>query len=96
MDPFAALGLPSTATAAEVKAAYREAAQRLHPDKGGDGKEFAALCRAYKEAMQEAELPVPCIDCRGTGRREVVGGWSSTTVVCLVCSGSGQVPRGQE
>jgi hypothetical protein len=32
VDPFAILGLPSTATAAEVRAARRQLAKRLHPD----------------------------------------------------------------
>ena len=32
VDPFAVLGLPSTATAAEVRVARRRLAKRLHPD----------------------------------------------------------------
>lgn len=33
VDPYAALGLPHSATAAEVKRAYREMARKFHPDR---------------------------------------------------------------
>lgn len=42
------LGVSKDATADELKRAYREKATRLHPDKGGDAKEFAEVARAYE------------------------------------------------
>lgn len=53
-DPFAALGLPPTATAEEIKTAYRAAARRVHPDAGGDEAAFRELTRAADEAMTYA------------------------------------------
>jgi molecular chaperone DnaJ len=50
-DFYAALGVPSTATAAEVKRAYRKLARDLHPDKNpGDAKSearFKEVSHAY-------------------------------------------------
>lgn len=53
-DPFAVLGLPPTASPEEVKAAYRAAARRLHPDVGGDEESFRALTRAADAALDFA------------------------------------------
>lgn len=35
MDPYSILGLAQNASTREVTAAYREAAKRWHPDRGG-------------------------------------------------------------
>lgn len=57
-SPFEVLGLPPTATEAQVKAAYRTAARRLHPDTGGDAAAFrelaaaAALATSYASGKQ--------------------------------------------
>ena len=46
---LAALGLRPGYTNAELKAAYRKAAHRYHPDKaGGDGEKFKQISAAYK------------------------------------------------
>lgn len=45
--PYATLGLARDASPAAIKAAYRAAAKRLHPDAGGGAEAFAALGRAY-------------------------------------------------
>jgi hypothetical protein len=65
-NPFVVLGLSPTASPAEVKAAYRAAARRLHPDAGGDEASFRALRRARDEALAYASgtrpnpyLPTP-------------------------------------
>jgi curved DNA-binding protein CbpA len=47
---YARLGVASTATAAEIKAAFYERAKALHPDTGElqDGAAFQALAEAYE------------------------------------------------
>jgi len=42
------LGLEPGASTAEVKAAYREKARELHPDRGGDTKSFSRVNEAYR------------------------------------------------
>ena len=46
-DYYAALGVPKTATADEIKKAFRKLASQHHPDKGGDTKKFQAIQEAY-------------------------------------------------
>lgn len=41
------LGVPTDASAADIKSAYRRAAQQHHPDKGGDPRAFHSIQRAY-------------------------------------------------
>lgn len=42
------LGVGSDATPAEVRAAFREAAKRAHPDSGGDEQAFRQVAEAYR------------------------------------------------
>lgn len=60
-NPFAALGLPPTATPEQIKVAYRTAARKVHPDAGGSDAAFADLARAAQEATMYArgERPNP-------------------------------------
>ncbi len=46
------LGLSYPSSIAQVKAAYRHLAKRLHPDYGGDKEEFLALQAAYEQALR--------------------------------------------
>ena len=46
-DYYAALGVPKTATADEIKRAFRKLASQHHPDKGGDTQKFQAIQEAY-------------------------------------------------
>ena len=46
-DYYAALGVPKTATADEIKRAFRKLASQHHPDKGGDTVKFQAIQQAY-------------------------------------------------
>ena len=46
-DHYAALGVPRTATADEIKRAFRRLASQHHPDKGGDTQKFQAIQAAY-------------------------------------------------
>lgn len=48
MSLYDELGVGPQATKAEIKAAYKRAANKHHPDKGGDVKKFQELQLAYK------------------------------------------------
>lgn len=47
MNPYETLGIPPTASAEQIKSAYRRRAKETHPDKGNDGAEFALVAKAY-------------------------------------------------
>jgi len=47
-DHYATLGVPKTASADEIKRAYRKLASQHHPDKGGDVKKFQEIEQAYR------------------------------------------------
>src|SRR5688572_6591812 len=46
-DPYDVLGVPRTASIAEIRAAYRAAAKTAHPDAGGTPEGFARLNAAH-------------------------------------------------
>lgn len=46
-DYYATLGVAKTATADEIKRAFRKLASQHHPDKGGHTKKFQAIQEAY-------------------------------------------------
>lgn len=48
--PFSMLGLPPTASAPEIKRAFRRLALETHPDQGGDPAAFIRVRWAYEEA----------------------------------------------
>ena len=45
------LGVPTGASVADIKRAYRQRALALHPDRGGDADAFRALTRAYDKVL---------------------------------------------
>lgn len=47
MNPYETLGIPPSASLAQIKSAYRRRAMDTHPDRGNDGAEFALVARAY-------------------------------------------------
>jgi len=51
---FDALGLPRSASADEVTAAYRQQVKEAHPDHGGDEKSFRRIRKAYAMAKEHS------------------------------------------
>jgi DnaJ-class molecular chaperone len=88
------LGLIPTATVAEVKTVWRDLATTYHPDKpGGNSEVFDRYRKIYLRALAEAEAPLPCEPCQGTGSTRVVNGWVSINVICGACGGTGTISR---
>jgi len=54
-DHYATLGVPRTADASQIKAAYKKLALKNHPDKGGDPKRFQAIAAAYSVLSDAAK-----------------------------------------
>jgi len=48
LDPFKILGISLNATEEEVKKAYKKAAFKAHPDRGGSDQEMAKVNAAYE------------------------------------------------
>ncbi len=47
-----ALGLSLPCTERQVKNAYLQLAEQLHPDRGGDRREFLRLQRQFEQSLQ--------------------------------------------
>lgn len=56
-DHYVVLGVPRSATAAEVKGAYRRLAHRFHPDKHGNNPDATRRFQAILEAYQTLNDP---------------------------------------
>jgi|SRR3989304_1343316 len=46
-NPYEILGVKKTASADEIKKAYRKKSKKTHPDKGGSNEEFTEVNKAY-------------------------------------------------
>jgi len=57
-SPYQTLGIPPSATAAEVRRAYRSAVRRLHPDVAGGGSVVAlgSVVQAYRTLERAGAL----------------------------------------
>jgi DnaJ-class molecular chaperone len=53
-DYYSILGLPNSASAEEIKKAYRSMAMKHHPDRGGDESNFKQISEAY-EVLSDPE-----------------------------------------
>ena len=53
MSYYDVLGVPRTATADEIKRAYRKLASQHHPDRGGDTAKFQEIEAAYRTLSDE-------------------------------------------
>ena len=60
--PHEVLGIQPGVSADEIKAAYRRACMRAHPDRGGSEEQFRAIQKAYEDLQKG-----PCPDCGGKG-----------------------------
>ena len=54
-DYYKTLGVPRTATADEIKKAFRKLARKHHPDAGGDEAKFKELNEAYEVLKRREE-----------------------------------------
>ncbi len=54
-DHYATLGVAKTATADDIKRAFRKLASQHHPDKGGDTARFQQIQAAYDVLGNEAK-----------------------------------------
>lgn len=54
-DFYSILGVPRTASADEIKQAYRRAAAQHHPDRGGDTARFQEIQQAYDVLADDAK-----------------------------------------
>lgn len=52
IDPFNILGISPDATKEEVKKAFREKAEKAHPDKGGSNSDMIMVNAAYEAIMR--------------------------------------------
>ena len=91
-DPFKALGLPHTATKAEVTSRFHQLALEMHPDTGGvDADAFQQLQEAYQEARKLApDYPI-CPRCVGKGLIKIQHGFYSMHQMCDNCNGLGHL-----
>lgn len=92
-DPYQLLGVQRTASAAEIKSAYRKLAKELHPDRNQDNpkaaERFSEITRAYdllSDAGQRARFDRGEIDMDGNPSHPFGGGFG----------GGGAGPWGQD
>ena len=80
------MGLPGTATEADVRARYKELAMAAHPDRGGTAEEFQKITDWRDKALVEAQMGKTLANSRAamSKLREAARGTK-----CPRCDGSG-------
>lgn len=98
-DPYTLLGVLPTASAEEIKTAFRRAARVHHPDKGGDAGKFAEVRAAYEtlsDPAKRAALDTGNVD-GGVASEETIAARAAQDAgggPCPVCGGLGTVRVG--
>lgn len=78
-DYYKALGVPRTATADEIKKAFRKLARTHHPDAGGDEAKFKEINEAYEVLSDEKKRKL--YDQYGTANEnQIPQGWGGGSV----------------
>lgn len=78
--PHEVLGVSPEATDDEIRAAYKRAAMKHHPDRGGSSEAFQAVQDAYA-ALQNRVCP----DCGGKGFTTTRQGFFVSKTPCPKC-----------
>ena len=60
VEYYKRLGVEKDATHKELRNAFAKKVMTVHPDKGGDEAEFAALHNAYEVLIDERYAPMEC------------------------------------
>jgi DnaJ-class molecular chaperone len=57
-DPYKILGINPGTSLKEIKKAYKDKAQRFHPDKGGTVTEWLKISNAYDTIIEKKHVPI--------------------------------------
>ena len=91
-DYYKTLGVPRTATADEIKKAFRKLARTHHPDAGGDEAKFKELNEAYEVLSDDKKRKL--YDQYGTANEnQIPQGWGGGNVNVGDIFGGGRQPR---
>ena len=87
-DYYKILGVPRTATADEIKKAFRKLARKHHPDAGGDEAKFKEINEAYEVLSDDKKRKL--YDQYGTAsENQIPHGWGGSVNVDDIFGGGG-------